>query len=282
MKKVAFVIYREWAYRIFEQVLMHWEDDTEINIALLVTTPQHEFALPRDFSGTTVLLDGNNQTQLLDALHDIDVAFFFGWSWMVQSEVLVNTECLCLHPSPLPKYRGGSPIQHQIISGETDSAVTIFKMTEGIDDGDVYGQEPISLEGSLVEIFSRITEAGTLLTNKFIVDYKNSVVQYKKQEHLDKNPPQKRRTPADSIFTIDAVSGMTYYEVHNLVRALASPYPNLQIVFKNGNLYVTDIKKVLADESECVDDIFVNEKKPVTLCLKDAVVEVTEYSFEEK
>ena len=27
-----------------------------------------------------------------------------------------------LHPSPLPKYRGGSPIQNQIINGEKKSA----------------------------------------------------------------------------------------------------------------------------------------------------------------
>ena len=38
-----------------------------------------------------------------------------------------------VHPSLLPKYRGGSPMQHQIINGEKESAVTLFYMDEGID-----------------------------------------------------------------------------------------------------------------------------------------------------
>ena len=46
-----------------------------------------------------------------------------------------------LHPSPLPKFRGGSPIQNQIIRGEKISAVTIFKINKIIDGGDIYFQK---------------------------------------------------------------------------------------------------------------------------------------------
>ena len=65
-----------------------------------------------------------------------------------------------LHPSPLPKYRGGSPIQNQIINGEKNSAVTLFKMTRNLDDGDIYKQIPFSLKGSLDDIFNRIIKLG--------------------------------------------------------------------------------------------------------------------------
>ena len=46
-----------------------------------------------------------------------------------------------LHPSPLPKFRGGSPIQNQIIRGKKISAVTIFKINKIIDGGDIYFQK---------------------------------------------------------------------------------------------------------------------------------------------
>ena len=46
-----------------------------------------------------------------------------------------------LHPSPLPKYRGGSPIQNQIINGESKSAVTLFKINNKIDQGDIIYQK---------------------------------------------------------------------------------------------------------------------------------------------
>ena len=50
-----------------------------------------------------------------------------------------------LHPSPLPKYRGGSPIQNQIIRGVVDSMVTIFVMNDKIDAGDIIAQSPFLL-----------------------------------------------------------------------------------------------------------------------------------------
>ena len=73
-----------------------------------------------------------------------------------------------LHPSPLPKYRGGSPIQNQIINGEKKSAVTIFKINNILDGGDIYYQKKISLEGSLNEIFDRIIKLGTEGTLRII------------------------------------------------------------------------------------------------------------------
>ena len=58
-----------------------------------------------------------------------------------------------LHPSPLPKYRGGSPIQNQIIDGKLHSAVTIFLMDNGIDTGPIAEQKYLSLEGTIEKIF---------------------------------------------------------------------------------------------------------------------------------
>ena len=42
-----------------------------------------------------------------------------------------------LHPSSLPQYRGGSPIQNQIIDGIKESEVCIFKMEKEIDSGQI-------------------------------------------------------------------------------------------------------------------------------------------------
>jgi methionyl-tRNA formyltransferase len=49
---------------------------------------------------------------------------------------------ICFHPSPLPKYRGGSAINWQIIKGETATAVSIFWVDPGIDTGPILLQKP--------------------------------------------------------------------------------------------------------------------------------------------
>ena len=41
--------------------------------------------------------------------------FFPDWSWIVPKDILSSYSCICFHESDLPKFRGGSPIQNQII-----------------------------------------------------------------------------------------------------------------------------------------------------------------------
>lgn len=60
---------------------------------------------------------------------------------------------LNIHPSLLPKYRGASPIQSQILNDEKEIGVSIMVITEGMDEGPVVVQKPLRkvLEKSLAE-----------------------------------------------------------------------------------------------------------------------------------
>ena len=49
------------------------------------------------------------------------------------------------HPSLLPKYRGGSAINWAIISGETETGVTIHQIDEGVDTGPIIIQEKVEI-----------------------------------------------------------------------------------------------------------------------------------------
>ncbi|HME45979.1 MAG TPA: methionyl-tRNA formyltransferase [Syntrophorhabdales bacterium] len=50
-----------------------------------------------------------------------------------------------VHPSLLPKYRGPAPIQWAIRDGESETGITIIKMSERMDAGDILYQEPFSI-----------------------------------------------------------------------------------------------------------------------------------------
>jgi methionyl-tRNA formyltransferase len=52
---------------------------------------------------------------------------------------------ICFHPSALPKYRGGSAINWQIIKGETATAVSVFWVDPGIDTGPILLQKPAAI-----------------------------------------------------------------------------------------------------------------------------------------
>ena len=50
-----------------------------------------------------------------------------------------------LHPSDLPKFRGGSPIQNQIINGVKKTKISIFRINSEIDAGDIVAKAPLDL-----------------------------------------------------------------------------------------------------------------------------------------
>ena len=66
---------------------------------------------------------------------------------------------LCFHPSLLPRFRGGNALAWQIIEGERESGVTVFRPDEGVDTG------PIVVQKGGVEISDTDT-AGTLYFQK--------------------------------------------------------------------------------------------------------------------
>lgn len=73
-----------------------------------------------------------------------------------------------VHASLLPKYRGAAPIQWAIANGEPRTGVTIMRINEGLDTGDVLRQwdTEIGPEENAVELGARLAEAGAdLLVN---------------------------------------------------------------------------------------------------------------------
>ncbi len=53
--------------------------------------------------------------------------------------------CINVHASLLPAYRGAAPIQWAIIDGQRETGITIMKMDEGLDTGDILLQKSIEI-----------------------------------------------------------------------------------------------------------------------------------------
>ena len=183
-----------------------------------------------------VLIETPDQlTQLSNMFYKNDTIFFLGWSWIVDKNIIDNYNCICLHPSPLPKYRGGSPIQNQIINKEQVSAVSFFKMNDKLDQGKILYQAPFSLKGELNDIFSRIIELGTFGIHHIMASNPKGTKQDESEATYCK-----RRKPEESEITIDEIMNKSAHELYDKVRMLNDPYPNAFIRCKNGDkLFIT-------------------------------------------
>lgn len=55
---------------------------------------------------------------------------------------------LGVHPSLLPKYRGAAPVQWALLNGETTTGVTVYRLDERMDAGEILCQRAVAIEPS--------------------------------------------------------------------------------------------------------------------------------------
>ena len=54
-------------------------------------------------------------------------------------------DCINLHTSLLPRWRGAAPIERAILAGDAETGISIFRMEEGLDTGPVYAMRPLPI-----------------------------------------------------------------------------------------------------------------------------------------
>jgi len=215
--RIACVGYRDWALNIYYEI----EKITEHTV--IIYRGKEEYS-PQEIE-----------------IFSPDLILFYGWSWTIDEEIVESFNCIMLHPSALPKFRGGSPIQNQIIRGVRNSKLTLFLMKREMDSGDILEQGPLDLSGSIPEIFKRIELEGLRLTLKIL---KNGLIPVAQDE--SKATYFKRRTPEESEITIDELLQSDSHYLYNKVRMLGDPYPNAFIRTSDG-------KKLLIKQVEISD-----------------------------
>lgn len=210
-KTIFFCSYKEWTFQIYDYLKEKYKDKADFH--LIKTRGE--------------LREGIKKSAP-------DMIFFIWWIWIVEKEIVNKVTCINLHPTPLPKYRGGSAIPNQIINGETKSAVTLFIMNEHIDKGPILWQEEFSLEGDLHEVFSRIIEKAKIGFSAVTDSYLENGRPIGTPQDESKATYCKQRTPDQSEIKISDFENFTALQLHNKIRALQDPYPNAFVVCKNG------------------------------------------------
>ena len=91
--------------------------------------------------------------------------------------------CVCVHASLLPKYRGAAPIQWAIINGETETGVSIMRMDEGIDTGDVVSRTRVDItpDETYGSLYPRLAQAGAAAVIDALKQLENGAAVFEKQ-----------------------------------------------------------------------------------------------------
>ena len=110
-----------------------------------------------------LLLQGEEE-QKMRALK-ADVMLIAAYGLLLPRSVLAAYRfgCINVHASLLPRWRGAAPIQHAILAGDQEAGVTIMKMDEGLDTGDILIQKscPIGEKDTTGDLYKRLSVLGS-------------------------------------------------------------------------------------------------------------------------
>ncbi len=81
--------------------------------------------------------------------------------------------CVNIHGSLLPRWRGAAPIQAAILAGDVETGITIMRMDEGVDTGDMLAKRalPILDDDTAGTLFDKLAPLGAALLVETLPKY---------------------------------------------------------------------------------------------------------------
>ena len=91
-----------------------------------------------------------------------DVVVVCAFGALLKEPLLSDFELLNVHPSLLPRWRGAAPIERAIMAGDTETGVSIMRVTAGLDSGPVClaASEPIRPDDTYGTLAARLEVVG--------------------------------------------------------------------------------------------------------------------------
>ena len=174
---------------------------------------------------------------------DIDIAFAVSWRYMIPARVfnLPMIGTFVFHDSLLPAYRGFSPTVWSIINGEDHTGVTLFKIADDVDSGDILDQEKVLIgpDETIAEVMGKVTQTYISIFEKNIDQLLNRTFRLKGQDHSRASYTCKR-LPQDNVINWQASSK----DIYNFIRALSQPYPGAYTYLEGEKLRVWSAERI--------------------------------------
>lgn len=277
--KVIFMGTPEFAVPILEALLEN------TNVIMVVTQPDKETGRHHELLPSPIkklALDYNipvfqpvkireDFQKIIDANADIIITCAYG---QIIPETILNSPklgCINVHASLLPRLRGGAPIHHALIDGETKTGVTIMYMDKKMDTGDIISSATYEIKntdnvGTLHDTLSQMGKELLLKTLPSIIARTNNRLKQneeeatyawnitREEEHLDFNK--------------------TALEIFNKVRGLY-PWPKANAIINGSEVKILECFIGTQDSNLSSGTICEINKDNFGICTKDKIIYIT-------
>ncbi|MGW4634859.1 methionyl-tRNA formyltransferase [Nocardia sp. NPDC004415] len=227
--------------------------DSEHEVVLAVTHPASEDSYKGIWSdsveelarehGIPVHLTESADAETIDLVKraEPDVIVVNSWYTWMPAELynMPRYGTLNLHDSLLPKFTGFSPVLWALISGESEFGLTVHRMDEQLDTGDILVQHrlPIGPTATGTELVLAGMELIPGAVAEGLAALESGTAQWRPQDKAERTYFHKRSDRDSRIdWTWDAV------DLERFVRALSEPYPRAYSFYRGERVEVLAAK----------------------------------------
>ncbi|MCC6473028.1 MAG: formyltransferase [Burkholderiales bacterium] len=166
-----------------------------------------------------------------------DFLFSFYYRRMLAPQILsmARRGAYNMHGSLLPRYRGRAPVNWAVLHGETETGATLHEMVARPDAGRIVEQQrvPIGPDDTAGDVLHRVAQASEAVLRRALPRLIDGTAELREQD-LARGSYFGGRRPQDGRIDWRAPARA----VHDLVRAVAPPYPGAFSVLPAGALRV--------------------------------------------
>jgi methionyl-tRNA formyltransferase len=232
IKKIAIFFNSVRGYKVYNKLSKNYN----INIFLSKKNLNLKIlkSLKKKKANYKIIKNFEKKTQKLITKSNYDLFISAGFP-LIFPKTLMNFpryKTINLHAGKLPEYRGGSPLNWQIINEEKFIFINIIKMNEFLDEGDIYLTKFFSLKknDTIKSVHKKVNNYFPIMTLN-VINMLNKKI--KPIQQIKKGVRYyKQRSDYDGLINW---SKLDANQVYNFVRAITKPYP--------GAFYIKENKK---------------------------------------
>ncbi len=202
-----------------------------------------------------------------------DLMVVCGWYYMIGKSIRDIVPAIGVHASLLPKYAGGAPLVWAMLEGEPETGVSVFGLTDGVDNGKVYGQVSFEIlqDDDISDLIIKSEEASIALLKELFI---SGALMGINPDSEPKNVVEvyRQRSPDDA--ELDPSGTPEYFE--RMIKSQTHPY--------SGAFSVVDQKKVVIWKANVIQycgamGILHSSKNLKHLHLNNSCIEMLEFEI---
>ena len=208
-----------------------------------------------------------------------DVGLVAGFSSIISEEIfsIPKLGMFNQHAGRLPEYRGGSPINWQIINDEPLLGATLIKIDSGIDTGPIFAREvfPLTDAMNVSDAHKCANDAFMRMSRRLICTISSGAIVHTAVQNNKNAAYWHQRSDADGFIDF---SDLTARQIFNRVRALTHPYPGAWAYLGERKIRIFQV----AVSDKCIRGqpgrVLRVDKEMVLVVCKDGAIRLIDYS----